>query len=284
MTRRPDKNITDEQARELWQRAAELQAAAERGNERGLELPAEPTGLSLDQVAIAAEGAGIDPDYVRVARSEQQLPDADRIDRNLWSARWLRAILREPDAIELSRLVNAAPQHVLNALRTIAAKPAFDLNLEATLGDDPLTDAVLIYRVGTGSFKDEMDWTDARVFLFTIRASDNATRLRVRVPLYRRGINLGLTGATGMVGTWAGASLGAGASAALPAALATSVAMAMVPVAIGGLAGLALGVGLYRGLYRVVHRSGVSGVDKLLQAIGTEAEINARSGVPSIGK
>jgi hypothetical protein len=270
--------ISDEQARELWRRAAELQAAAERSSDR-TQLPERVTGLSLDQVAVAAEGAGIDADYVRLVLSEQQLPDADRIHRDLWTARWLRAILREPDAIEVARVIDAPPAEVLRALRSIAAKPAFDLMHEATIGEDPVRDAVLVYRMGKSNFKDEMDWADARVFLFTIRPEGNRTRLRVRAPLYRRGVNLALTGGTSMVTTWIGVSLGALAGNALPTALAASAALAVAPVAIGGLAGLLAGVGLYKALYRGVHRSGVQALNKLLHAIGAEAEHAANSDV-----
>src|SRR5688500_14476082 len=219
MTDRPLR-ISDEQARELWRGAAELQAAAERSHQRALVT--DSSGISLEQVAQAAEGAGIDPDYVRVALAEKQLPDADAVNRDLWTARWLRAILREPDAIEESRVVEAPPAVTFAALRGVAAKPSFDLILESTIGSDPLRDAVLVYRIGDDetNFQDKLNWTDARVLLFTIRAEAGHTRVRVRVPLYRRGINLALAGgvSTGLAAV--GMSVGVSASGALPAVIA----------------------------------------------------------------
>ena len=265
--------ISDEQARELWRRAAELQAAAERSHQR-TALGTDSSGLSLEQVAQAAEGAGIDPDYVRVALAEKQLPDADSVSRDLWTARWLRAILREHDAIEESRVVEAPPAVTFAALRGVAAKPSFDLILESTIGSDPLRDAVLVYRIGDDetNFQDKLNWTDARVLLFTIRAEAGHTRVRVRVPLYRRGINLALAGgvSTGLAAV--GMSVGVSASGALPAMIAASATIGMLPVALGGVAGAALGISVYRALYRWVYRDGATAIGKLLQAIATEAE------------
>jgi hypothetical protein len=133
---------------------------------------------------------------------------------------------------------------------------------------------VLVYRLGNDetNFQDNLDWADARVLLITIRAEGENTRIRVRVPLYRRGINLALTGGASTLLAAIGTSVGVSASAALPAAITATAALAMLPVALGGMAGAALGVGLYRGLYRWVYRDGVAAIGKLLQAIAMEAE------------
>jgi hypothetical protein len=265
-------NITEEQARELWRRAAELQAAEQRHQDR--QLPAERVtgGLSLEQVATAAEGAGIDPDYVRVALAETQLPDSDRIDRNLWSARWLRAILREPDVIEAARNIAASPARVHDALRAVAASPNYELQLEETIGHDAVRDAVLVYRMvneQTGFHKD-MNFADARVLLFLIRPAPAGTRLSVRVPLYRRGVNLAVTGGSAALLGWGGSAAGG----ALPI-VAGSAALAMAPVVIGGAAGVVAGVALYRKLYRSFFSGGAAAVKRLLQAVATEAEAGA---------
>ena len=58
-------HISEEQARELWRRALQLQNAAEREAPEPHALVPASRGLSLDQVAGAAEAAGIDADYVR---------------------------------------------------------------------------------------------------------------------------------------------------------------------------------------------------------------------------
>ena len=73
-----DNRISDEAARAIWRRAAELQAEAERRlEERVGRLPAaragEPAdgdGLRPDQVRLAAEEAGIGAEFVQIALAE----------------------------------------------------------------------------------------------------------------------------------------------------------------------------------------------------------------------
>jgi hypothetical protein len=160
------------------------------------------------------------------------------------------------------------------ALRAVASRPAFDLILESAIGSDPVRDAVLVYRLGSdnSNFQDHLNWADARVLLFRIRPDGDHTRIRVRVPLYRRGINLALTGGASTLVGAGGMSLGASASAALSSAITATAGLAMLPVAMGSLVGAALGVALYRGLYRWVYRDGSGAIGKLLQAIAMEAE------------
>src|SRR5688500_525234 len=262
----PRRGISDEQARALWQRAAELQEAAERAPHA--LTAAAPDGLTLEQVAVAAAGAGIDPDFVRVALAEQQLPDAQELDRSNWTARWLRVVLREADAMDVSHTVAAPPDRVLAALKASVSKPAFEMVSEGMIGDDPLQDGILIYRLtGDSSFHSSLDWADARVLLFTVRQEGEQTRVRVRVPLYRRGINLGLTTGTAALGAWGGFAGGS----AVSGAVAGLVGFAALPVVAGAGIGTMLGVGLYRGGYRLVYRKGLSAVHRLLQAIAAEA-------------
>jgi hypothetical protein len=261
--------ISDEQARAIWQRAAELQAEAERAGERQLPArAAESAGLTLAQVAQAAEAAGIDPDFVRLAVAEQQLPDADEIDPQRRSARWLRALLREPDAFELRRIIRAPPEQVLQALRTVALRPPYELVHEATVGADPVQDAVLVYR-GTrnnSSFGQSLNYGDVRVLLFAIRAHPEGTQLHVRVPLYRRGVNLGGTSGFAAGAGWGGAMLGNMAVGMLPAA----GALAAAPIILGGGAGVVLGVRLYKALYRSFFNGSKASVGQLLNAIELE--------------
>ncbi len=277
--------INDEQARALWQRAAELQAAAEQQRER--QLPARTDGdktggLTLAQIAQAAEGAGIDPDFVRVAVAEQQLVDANKIDPQLWTARWLRRLINEPDAIVLERIVSAPPATVLQALRSVSVRPPYELIHEATVGTDPLNDAVLVYRTpgNNSSFGQSMNFSDVRVFLFSVRSAGQGTRLSVRVPLYRRGINLGVTGLfSGLLGG-GGAALGHTVAGSLSALIAGSAAAAAAPIVIGGAAGAVLGVKVFKRIYHSFYNSGRTAVQQLIQAIAQEAESAGARNLP----
>src|SRR5690606_20484057 len=70
--------ISEEAARALWRRAAQLQAGAERRMEEGFRrLPDRSTGyddavdgLHPDEVRAAAEEAGISPEFVQIALAE----------------------------------------------------------------------------------------------------------------------------------------------------------------------------------------------------------------------
>jgi hypothetical protein len=119
----PDHRIAEDEARRLWRRAAEMQVAEERALLAAGRTGPAGHGLSLDQVSAAAEGAGIDPDFVRIALAEQRLPDADRIRRDAWTARWLRRILDDRDVIATTRIVAAPPDRVLAAFDATVTGP-----------------------------------------------------------------------------------------------------------------------------------------------------------------
>lgn len=263
------RRIPEDEARELFRRAAELQAASERAAGALPAAPAEEPGMSLAEVTAAAEGAGIHPDFVRVALAERRLPDADDIRRDRLPARVLRRVVSgDADVIEAERLIPAPAARVLEAVRRVFPQSPFMLVAEASLGDDPLRDGVLVYRMASkheGEFARTMNLADARVLLVTLRAEEGGTRVRVRVPLFRRGVNL--AGATGFSagGGWLGGFGGT--------VLAGAVGVAALPVIVpaAGLGAL-LGVGLYRQLYRGLFRGGRAAVDQLLQAVALEAE------------
>jgi hypothetical protein len=158
---------------------------------------------------------------------------------------------------------------VHHALREIATRPNWQLNFENQVGDDPLHDAVLVYRpTGRTDLAGAMFISDGRVLLVMLRPHANGTLLRVRVPLFHRGLNLFLTGGSvGLFGTGA-AGLSGGATAALGAGALVIAGPALVGAAVGG----ALGLAAFRRLYRMSRRNGVVAIDMLLQAVAMEAE------------
>ena len=269
--------VSDEEARELWRRAAELHAAADhsRARQRALVRAGE-RGLTLEDVSAAAEGAGIGADYVRLALAERQLPDGDAIRRDRWTARWLRRVVGDRDAIHVSRVVDAEPARVLEAFRAIAERPPYDLRLEDGIGEDPLRDGVLIYRRGAragSAFDGALELADARVVFVTVRAEDGGARVRLHVPLFRRGVNLAVGGVSaGVLGagaSWCGWALGGAVAAGLGVA---SLAALAVPAGVGALAGGALGLGGFRRLYHGLVRRAEAALGGLLGAVAVEAE------------
>ncbi len=278
--------IDDDEAKRLWQRAAELQEDAERAA-ASHQLAPQPDGteLSLARVAQVAEEVGIHPDHVLVAMAERQLPDAHEIRRERWTARWLRGTVSPVDAIEASRLVRRDPGATLAALRTVAALPTFGLLLENTVGvADDLADRVLVYRLqGAGSqFANTLYWSDVRVLLVTLRGTREGTQVRVRAPLFRRGVNLGVAGAAATVGGLGGS--GAGWAAATFAAGVLGVAAGpalLIPAGLGALAGGALGLGGFRSFYGSFVRQGRGAIETLLTTLAVEAEQEADAGAPA---
>lgn len=266
--------MTEQEARELWRRAVELQAADERKRVGPrTPVPAAAEDLSLAQVSEAAEGAGIEPDYVRLALAERRLADAHEIRRDRWTARWLRFVVGEVDAIDMSSVIDASPDRVLRAFKAVISTPEFELLPEDSIGEDPLADAVLVYRIeGSTSFHSQLSFGDARVALVTVRAEDDRTRIRVRVPLFRRGVNLavagGLTGGMGALGTAGGSAAGGALAAWIGTA---SLAVVMGPAVVGALAGGAAGVAGFRKLYGMGTRTGETAVKRLIHATARDA-------------
>lgn len=267
--------ISEQEARELWRRAAELQAADERKRAtRRAAVPAAAEDLSLAHVAEAAEGAGIEPDYVRLALAERRLVDADHIRRDRWTARSLRFVVGETDAIDLSRVIAASPDRVLRAFQVVVSKPEFELIPEDSIGDDPLVDGVLVYAIHSSSpsFHSHLSFADVRVVLVTVRADGNGARIRLRAPLFRRGLNLTVAGGLGGTGGALGAMGGGAAGGALAGWIGTaSVAVLAAPAVVGALVGAAAGVVGFRKMYGSVARSGEGAMRRLLHAVAVEA-------------
>lgn len=268
--------LTDADAARLWQRASELQEEDDREAMAlvPLGMVPDPSRLQVEHLTRAAAETGISPDLVLLALAEQRLPDAARIDRSDWRARWLRRLISETDAIDVRRVFRATADAVLDALVATAATPAFAMQRENTLGtSDATSDLVFVWRLATAStpFHSALGLADVRVLLITIRPTDDGACLRIRAPLYRRGINLGAASATtvaaGVGGTWSMTTLAGMAAGAFGV---TAGALVVVPAAIGTLVGGAAGLLAYRTLYQRLARDGATALRTLLEAVGSE--------------
>lgn len=112
MPSNPD-GISEEAARSIWRRAAQLQAEAERRLEESRRLPAA-TGRDLprtddlhpDVVRAAGEEAGISPEFVQIALAEA-------------SASAGPSAVLSPSDIRGARIFLGATQHTLDATATV---------------------------------------------------------------------------------------------------------------------------------------------------------------------
>lgn len=282
-----DRRISDEEARDIWRRATRLQGAAERADMRDQLAPGEdtsavhdPSALPAAQVVDAAVEAGISADHVLLALAERRLADWEAIRPERWTTRWLRRLVGHADAVELSRFVDASPSRVLAAIERVTGEGEFELTAEDSHGEDPAQGVALVLRnappsTGTGpsAFHFALDIADGRAVIATIRAEGEGTRLRLRVPLYRRGLNLTLAGGSaglaGGGGAAGGVAVGDAAAGLLGAA---SLAGAWSGAALGLLLGGGVGVWGYRKLYAWGVAKGETALRRLASAIAAEAE------------
>lgn len=276
------RDIPEEVARGLWYRAAELQSTEESfpATPEPLATPPE-RGFSLDQVLSAATDAGIDRRHVYVALAESNLPDAVESRRDHWTARWVRSLTRQGDALEVSQVVEAPAARTLSAFDSVVSIPAFHLVQENRLGPAPPLDGVVVYRIeassGFGaSFHGAMHLADARVLLLTARDQGERTVLHLRAPYFDHGVNLAVAGGmTGILGAAGGAGGSATGSALVAALGATSPILASAPAVLGVGVGGALGVAGFRQLCGWGRRKGETALRRLLQAVALEAERTA---------
>jgi hypothetical protein len=112
MPSNPDR-ISEEAARSIWRRAAQLQAEAERRLEESHRLPAttgrdvsRTDGLHPDDVRAAGEEAGISPEFVQIALAEASVSTGPS------------SIMSGSDALG-ARLFLGATRHTIEASATV---------------------------------------------------------------------------------------------------------------------------------------------------------------------
>ncbi len=285
--------LTEDEATQLWRRAAELQAeAARRLEDRSRELAprsesgdAHPgDGYALDHVRAAAVEAGISAEFVDYAvaelRNERKLAirDPDLIDRAAD-----RVLGHPPNSAEVTRVIAAPPERVFQAMQRVFPAEPYSLVLKDTQGGDLLSGGVLVFEVpawrgveGTTSLSYQArGWADIRqlyVSMTTLDTDPVSCELTIRTPLrHSRRINFtasavisGLSGGGAAIG---GVALGLAAAGAIGAA----------PLVAGGIAAMtALGLGsvvgggamlFYRPIYRYGLRKGLKALEELLAAV-----------------
>jgi hypothetical protein len=271
------KLLPEQEARRLLQRATEIQAAAEQ-RQAGRNALKEPEGggYSLQQIVEAAQEAGINPEYVRIAVAEARLPDAAAFDRDRLTARLHRVLVGAADVLEVTGRVEAPLAEAVAAFRAVVSRPSFELVLADRVGPNPPLDGVLVYRVvpptfGQREFHGAMTVADAKVVLVTAQSVEGGTLFRLRLPLHQHGVNLGITGVLATGGGAAGGYGGATAGASLAAALGTaSLAVVATPALMGAAIGGALGVACFRKVSHWGRRKGLQAIQRLLQTVALE--------------
>lgn len=277
-----DEVLPEERAREIWRRAARLQAEAAERLERytreraRLSDGAVPEGYRVSELEAAAADAGIAPEFVRLALAEATMEErrgarlSPRWDR---VASWLTGTDRRQ--VEVSRVIAAPPEAVFAAMQRVLPEHPYRLDLRETIGNDPLNGAVLVFGAPpyTGALLNEFaldlaygGLKELHVVLRPVRTGDAdvASEVTITSDLVRgRRTNLYAGG-----GVVAATAAGGGAFAtAIAAASGLSLALAALPVAAGvSLGGAAFGFG-WRALYRWGLGRATAALDRLLRAL-----------------
>jgi hypothetical protein len=260
-------SLTEDQARSLWSRAAELQqrAAEAVAPTIGDEPGGEPT-VSLDIAREAAVQSGIDGRYVdqalRQVRMDQEL------DSRAGATRWARA-LRASDGTLSERIhLDAPPAEVKNAVAAVAQSAPFAVELLNVLEPDQNASAY-VYEVpegsgGSGTFHHQVrDMSDVKRVAIIVSASPEGG---ADVELYCKLDNSVLVNGIALrVFQAVGVGLGAGLGGALASligrmtGLDSTVTLPMIQGAIAVVCGLGAGA-LTGRAYRVFYRRGLAKV------------------------
>lgn len=289
--------ISEEQARALWRRAAELQAeAARRLEERSKQLaprehsadPAEVEGYRLVDVRTAAEEAGISTEFVDRALAESRNMALAEGAEERPSAMAARFLGRPPSTLEVSRVIHASAEEVYAAMQRILPGRPFRLSLIDRHGADPLDGGVLVFKVpaysytavtADQSFAYEMAWIDLKQLNFSLRRLDTdppATELTVQGSLshsHKLSMWVGgsISGVLGLLSGVGGAFAGGAAGVALGiGGLAAGAAVAGFLAGGAGVGGLTM-LG-WRGLYRYAFRRGEKAIHNLIGSIAVDIE------------
>ena len=282
------KSLSPEEAAAIWQRAAHLQAEAERRlDERSRALTAsvdapgeDPHHFSEEEVRTAAVDAGIAPEFVTLALAEQStdaigpLPSA----KQKAATRFLGTAER---LLEVSRTVDRPPDVVYASLQRVLPAHPWLLRLREVTGD-PMNGGSLIFEVPslvefmTSSTLTSLaynahsvDATHFQLMLRPVPGSETAAcEIVLRAGLQRsvrRNFRFGRwsSGVGGVIGG-GGATLGAlafGVSGAL---------LALPFVAGAALLGTGTAVG-YRAMYRGYLRKLNGNLEDLVGAIALDA-------------
>jgi hypothetical protein len=284
-----DPILSDEQARRLWERAAELQAEAAQkreaeeakgeggGSSRKL-LQSEgdaDLGYSLANIRQAGLEAGIQPDYLDHALAEKAILDLEGGSEGGWWDRTAKNFLDDKDlSLVVQRSFQFPAEPVWNVLEDTLTSEPHGLDLLEIWGDGPAAGGLAIFEApytyeDRGSLKYWSSVAEVRRYMVQIRPDDEEScTLLIRAPLRRThrihgAIGVGLSG----LGAAVGGVLGWGAAAAIGAA----TGLAGIPLAATGLGLIGSGtIGTERltrfGSIRM-YRWGIRSLEKNIQKI-----------------
>lgn len=278
-----DRVVSEEQARRLWQRAAELQAEAAQRLEERSRILARPEGGSdggyvLAHVRQAAREAGISDEFVELALAEVSIEAPVESRWEHWADRFLG---RGPRTLVVSRTLPHAAEEVYASMQRVL--PRYRLSLVDSRGRDPRDGGVLVFDLPTLSaiqgtdqvIQDLRMWADIKELHVQIRALDaERCEVTLRAPMtYARKVNLVvgavLAGVFGVAGTVSAIAMAFGLVGILGLeSMATVIVLAMAGLGFSLTAALATLP--LRAFYRWGQGKGVAAMERMIQALGVD--------------
>lgn len=262
--------LPEDTAREVWLRAARLQAEAAEERSRALTVPGDDLdegGVAPEEIRAAALEAGISPEFVDLALAEQAGTLSTGTGLSPWLDRSATSLLGESrNQLEFARTIPAEPARVLEVLQAVVRGRPYFLRLWDTVGDDVLAGAILVFRTpgmveaGSSTFAQLMAWVDLKEVRISLHpvppgpgeegggdGGTTSTRLRLAVPLGRsRKINwmagVTVTGVFSLIGGGVALGIAGATGLLLPGAMA---ALGVGALGTGGLTSWGMGA-MYR--------------------------------------
>ena len=288
-----DRNLSEEQARALWQRAAELQAESLVARDQMALSPPEAaeadaeamdpaTGYPPAVVKRAAVEAGISAEFVDRALAElgPDLEPEGTVDRLAD-----RLLGEGPRWTSVSRVMDATPAEVYASMQRVLVRSPYHLDLADIRGGDPTQGGTLVFEVPTMSgiggntnkaMMDIRHWADMKELHFRITeippetdGGEVRTEVTIGAPLaHSRRINFWASSGVGTaLGLAAGLVGGAVAVSTMAPIVGAEIWMALGLVAGSG-GGTALGTWRgWRALYPRGVERGRKGMERLIQAL-----------------
>ncbi len=277
-----DPRLSDEEARRLWQRAAELQADASRVlEERSKDLARRDddetgSGYSVDHVRQAAVEAGISQEFVEMALEERTGGVAGE------HTRFQKMVLgKERKPLMARRTYEHPAADVFAAMQRVL--PALALNLVDTRGGDPLEGGWMHFELRSSGFSqtdrvtfDLYQWADVReIHVRLAPLGEDRCEVTIRAPLdYSRKLSSRVFAAIAPVGGGLVAAISGGVLTAVVGGLGLAPLAATLLLAGGTVGGFGAGTaGTLAGLRRVSKhgwRKGQSALERILASFETD--------------
>lgn len=284
----PSHHLTEEEARRLWARAAQLQEEARlRAAAEQVPVPVEdgrtPSGYALEHVREAAAEAGIDGRFLDEAFDEVRAGirvAGPGLDKHI-----TRFLGPGDRVLEARRVIRAPVDVVLDAIYTVFTSDQSKLILLDQAGGHPLDGGALVFKAAgydhTTPLGSAVMWSDIKEFIVRVREVDGgSTEVEIRCPLeHSRKMNFGVGALlNSFVAMGGGGAAGAGLTA-----LGGAFPLVLGGAAVAGVASWLLGKRGYRAVYRYALGKGRDGMQALLGQLAVYVETRSRTAVRGSG-